>query len=645
MARRPGPRLRKWNSPTLGPRPFTTWKGPLATVPASKTTPILRDSVSHGSTDVGTATMVLTVPDCYPDDLLIAFFTTGGLATVTSTAGLAFTNAVVFGPGATNTLQYLSRRASASSDGGLSTDAGSTATFTVSDTTQKWLGTMVAIGGAHRTYATAMNQAVQTTGGTITSLAVTGGTASVANGLQLTVGSYGASSAGNSNTFARELTQADGQVEYLFDQTSVTGGSVRGRALAIWRTNQSPINGTLQATRTMTMAGLATGGMSGLSLTIAPMLAEAGDNFWDVPAAQAMSDSTIHRMDVLLPATGTAPSTGWPWVIYIHGGVSGNKKLTVGTEDAVLALLASPYDCAVISVHFRGVGASQPTNTGIERVQDIQGTLRYLRNEACARYGLDTRYFVGFGSSAGASLLAGNMLNPNSSLLTVPEMGCAGGDATFDACLLWMPESNMAAVDTQFTALGIARSQTPAETAGSTEELHLVGYANLTYSGTWQGVKHEPRFDATDFPMTGSPANDTTQNRYNIRQAQYWADGRDQIPIPKSLNVRISHGNLDDQVPVLQSYNDGSGVGSTSPTGLYQKLVHAGFPVVYNQNTGANHDMATLYWKPSTYVGALAGAFVDADLLWLSQAAKGQVPDSDSRISRRRRSIIRREST
>lgn len=611
------------------------YKGPIPTVDAFKTTPIVRLNPTHGSTDVGTATMVLTMPECYPDDLLVAVFTTGGLASpITNSAGLAFTNAVQFGPGVTCAMQYLSRRASASSNGGTSADYGQTATFTVPDTTQKWIGTVFAVGGAHRTYATAINQAVQSTGTGVATLAVTGGTATVDNGLQVTIGAWGGSSASLSNRFSRDMTMPSGQVDIPFDFYNVDAGSVRGRALGIWVNPQSPINGTLQETRTISMQGGILGGMAGLSLTFAPMLSEAGDNFWDVAAQQHMADSTLNRMDVLLPASGSRPSTGWPWVLYVHGGVTGNKRLEVNTEDAVLALLTSTYNTAVVSVHFRGVGVTQPQNTGIDRGQDIQATVRYLRSEACARYGLRTDRLVGWGTSLGASILASEMLNPDAPLLLKPELGCAGVDSNFDAVLLWYPESNGAAVHQQFTNLGIVRSQTDSETNGSSEEIHLMGYANTAYQGQWQGIKNEPRFDATAYPMTGSPQQDDSANRYNIQQAQWWVTHA--TADPNTLHVRISHGNLDDQVPVRQSFNTGT---DGTPTGLYQKLVNAGFTTTYNENTGANHDLATLYWKPTGYVGALAPAFVDRDLRWLADAAADSIGNETTGTSRRSRAV------
>lgn len=612
------------------------YPGPIPTVDAPKSTPIVRLNPTHGSTDIGTATMVLTMPECYPDDLLVAVFTTGGLANpITNSAGLAFTNWVGFGPGATCTIQYLSRRAAASADGGTSTDYGSTATFTVPDTTQKWLGTVFAVGGAHRTYATAINQAVQTTGTGVATLAITGGTATVDNGLTVTIAAFGGSTANLNNRFLPDLTMPSGQTEQIFDALYVDGGTGRGRALGIWVTPQSPINGVLQETRTVTMQGSILGGMAGLSFTFAPMLSEAGDNFWDVPAQQHMASATLNRMDILLPATGSRPSTGWPWVLYVHGGVTGNKRLEVGTEDAVLALLSSTYNTAVVSMHFRGVGVTQPQNTGVDRGQDIQATVRYLRSEACARYGLRTDRLVAWGTSLGASILAAEMLSPDSPIILKPELGCAGVDSNFDAVLLWYPESNGAACHQQWVNLGITPSRTDPETAGSSEEINLMGYANIAYNGQWQGIKNEPRFDAAAYPLTGSPTQDSSANRYNVQQAQWWVGHA--TADANTLHVRISHGNLDDQVPVLNSFNDQTGVGAGTPTGLYQKLVNAGFTTTYNENTGANHDLATNYWKPTGYVGALAPAFVDRDIQWLVNAAADNIGDESTGTSRRSR--------
>ncbi|HWD66768.1 MAG TPA: alpha/beta hydrolase [Caulobacteraceae bacterium] len=108
-------------------------------------------------------------------------------------------------------------------------------------------------------------------------------------------------------------------------------------------------------------------------------------------------------VDLYLPPQKSArPATGYPLVVYIHGGawLAGNRRLNRPFVDfpGVLALLAA-RGYAVASVEYRLSGEARfPA-----QIQDVKGAISWLRSRS-TNYGIDPARVMTWGVSAGGYL-------------------------------------------------------------------------------------------------------------------------------------------------------------------------------------------------------------------------------------------------
>ena len=115
-----------------------------------------------------------------------------------------------------------------------------------------------------------------------------------------------------------------------------------------------------------------------------------------VPDAEPLQD-----LDVYIP-DGPAPKSGWPGVIYVHGGgfTAGDKAdKGRGFEHALMAL---DNGFAMISANYRLPGRA-PEQIEVE-LSDVQAALRYIVTNA-GQWGLDSKKIAYLGVSAGGALV------------------------------------------------------------------------------------------------------------------------------------------------------------------------------------------------------------------------------------------------
>lgn len=131
-------------------------------------------------------------------------------------------------------------------------------------------------------------------------------------------------------------------------------------------------------------------------------------------AAKDTPDTGLRTMDIYMPA-GTAPSGGWPTVVWVHGGGwnSGVKENLAANGPAILyGALARGFAVVVLDYRLTEPKLSAIPNSGNEvtfpgPVHDVKVALRFLRNDAdgANTYNLNPDRTVLTGYSAGGQVV------------------------------------------------------------------------------------------------------------------------------------------------------------------------------------------------------------------------------------------------
>lgn len=131
-------------------------------------------------------------------------------------------------------------------------------------------------------------------------------------------------------------------------------------------------------------------------------------------AAKDTPDSGVRTMDIYTPA-GTAPSGGWPTLVWVHGGGwnSGVKENLAANGPHILhGALSRGFAVVVVDYRLTEPKISSIPNTGNEvtfpgPVHDVKVALRFLRNDAngANTYNLNPDRTVLAGYSAGGQVV------------------------------------------------------------------------------------------------------------------------------------------------------------------------------------------------------------------------------------------------
>lgn len=111
--------------------------------------------------------------------------------------------------------------------------------------------------------------------------------------------------------------------------------------------------------------------------------------------AYAVATGQSQKLDIYLPATGSAP---YPVVVWVHGGGwSAGDKNSAGTA----ANWLRPEGFAIVSINYRLSGVA----TYPAQINDCKGAIRWIKANATT-YNFDTNRIGVWGSSAGGHLVA-----------------------------------------------------------------------------------------------------------------------------------------------------------------------------------------------------------------------------------------------
>jgi len=124
------------------------------------------------------------------------------------------------------------------------------------------------------------------------------------------------------------------------------------------------------------------------------------------------ADPVKHRLDLFLPAADARPPSGWPVLVFVHGGgwTTGDKALRAGGRDvyANIGRYFAARGIAVAVVNYR----LQFDATLEDQIADVADAVAWVHGNA-ARYGGDPDALFVAGHSAGAQLAAYVAMSPD----------------------------------------------------------------------------------------------------------------------------------------------------------------------------------------------------------------------------------------
>jgi acetyl esterase/lipase len=157
--------------------------------------------------------------------------------------------------------------------------------------------------------------------------------------------------------------------------------------------------------------------------------------------------SPFHKLDLYTPET-PPPATGWPLIIFIHGGA---WMMCDKTDIQVTpALQALPRGYAVASVNYRlSSEAIFPA-----QIHDVKAAIRFLRARA-ATLKLDPARFAVWGGSAGAHLALHAGVTDGIAALTDTSLGHPDESSAVQAVISWFAPTDFAMMDVYFRETGV----------------------------------------------------------------------------------------------------------------------------------------------------------------------------------------------
>ncbi len=153
--------------------------------------------------------------------------------------------------------------------------------------------------------------------------------------------------------------------------------------------------------------------------------------------------SPFQALDLYLPE-GDAPESGWPLLIYVHGGawmMCDKRDIQLNSP---LSLTNAGF--AVASVNYRLSGEA----TFPAQIYDVKAAIRFLRAHA-ASYKLDAGRFALWGCSAGGHLVALAGTTNNVPIMEDFSMGNADTSSTVQAVVSYFGPNQLDIMDQFYT--------------------------------------------------------------------------------------------------------------------------------------------------------------------------------------------------
>lgn len=158
-------------------------------------------------------------------------------------------------------------------------------------------------------------------------------------------------------------------------------------------------------------------------------------------------------MDIYLPAAAAKrPASGYPMVMFIHGGswARGDSHASRPLRNFPLLLAdIAARGYVVTSINYRLVGEAPWPAQG----QDVKAAIRFLRLHA-ADYGIDPQRFATWGASAGGHLSAIAAASGDVAALKPDDAALAAVSDRVQAAVSWYGGFNMASIAEQARAAG-----------------------------------------------------------------------------------------------------------------------------------------------------------------------------------------------
>ncbi len=188
----------------------------------------------------------------------------------------------------------------------------------------------------------------------------------------------------------------------------------------------------------MDLLGVRTAAVVALAIITMPWQANAGEGKVRIDVAYKKTEQGPLGLDLHYPA-GPAPKTGYPLVIFTHGGGWAKGSKTIGSKggrfEAVNALNKAGF--CVASVHYR-LCTKDGRIVMRDCIIDSKDALRYLAKNASA-LSLDSKSVFTFGDSAGGHIAQMVLLSPPESFPGDPKLANAsfrllGGVSWYGPC-------------------------------------------------------------------------------------------------------------------------------------------------------------------------------------------------------------------
>ncbi|QYZ69603.1 alpha/beta hydrolase [Neotabrizicola shimadae] len=151
------------------------------------------------------------------------------------------------------------------------------------------------------------------------------------------------------------------------------------------------------------------------------------------------SASAFQKLDLYLP-DGPAPASGWPLIVYVHGGAWMMCDKADVQLNAPLSMLAQGF--AVASVNYRlSSEARFPA-----QIHDVKAAIRWLRAHA-GRHDLDPARFAAWGCSAGGHLVSLAGMTNDVPVMEDPAMGHAETSSAVQAVVSFFGPTKLDQMD------------------------------------------------------------------------------------------------------------------------------------------------------------------------------------------------------
>lgn len=541
----------------------------------------------------------VTLPELWPGDIVLVAINYHPSDTLTQTAGPALTDidAGTNFDGTGRARLHWFKAAPHNGDGKLSTDSGATLSYSNSGSTRSWAIKVRVLGAGHLTTPVNATALSNTTSGT--TLAVTGATPTIDNGLLITCVWYVCLTNTVTNAFGAATS---GVVDALDTEVNSNGSGIRNRGIGLYVSDIVPTINVAAGTRTVSFAGTPqTSAIAAYSLIFKPVAYTNADEVYTRPYAPGGSQFDL-TADLIYPASGTAP---FRTIVYLHGGAAGDKAIPTSPREAPRAI-ADRYGCAVVAINWTPTASIGTAPAYRKVMQDINCAIRsiyHLGANLNLRTDEPPRLF---GTSFGAGWAAGVATAESNAYFLDDALGHAGYPTYCSRVLLWFGGYDIAVINGYRAALGIGGDSCGPNDLYGTTASPVDPCTLRRYNGAqYHGILSAP--DQVDDITSGA---DLYNNASAIRGIQKggW----------KACEFYCAHGKADATQPWGNTGADGGAPFSGLPLGIHAQLQAHGFASTLLLLDGAPHGANTAAWRDSQATGATNGAAIDAMLAWLT---------------------------